>query len=420
MRVLWTCNLIPTEMLSALGKGREVMGGWIESMLAALKKSDRDIEIAVACKCDAGEVFCEEVNGTRYYSLAKTGTSCSEHYARCLEIIDSFSPELIQIEGTEFIHAKAMLSAAESRGIPAIVSLQGILNGQYAYQCGQLQTEELMLSASPSSFLAGWGMFLRKTRWFRPRLAAEREVIGRARYILGRTTWDSAHAYALNPEAKYYSCPRVLREPFYGSEWRLDKIERHSIYTGSGYTALKGLHWLVQALPQLKREYPDIKVYVAGYDPYPEKNRRSPLKQGYALYLRKLMNDLGVRENIVFTGTIPAEEVARRLERAHAYVLTSAIENSPNTLGEAMTVGTPCVTAYVGGVPDMASDGKEALFFRNDDPALLAYAVKRIFDDDALAEELSANARARARLTHSPENNARLLLAVYDDVLSER
>ena len=68
-------------------------------------------------------------------------------------------------------------------------------------------------------------------------------------YILGRTTWDRAHSYAINPNAKYYPCSRVLRAPFYKEKWSIEKAERHSIYVGNGYHALKGLHFVVMALP---------------------------------------------------------------------------------------------------------------------------------------------------------------------------
>ena len=120
-----------------------------------------------------------------------------------------------------------------------------------------------------------------------------------------------------------------------------------------------------------------------------------------------------MEDHIEFTGALNAEQVAEKLTHVHAYVLCSTIENSPNTLGEAMMVGTPCVASYCGGVPDMAVDGKEALFYRSNDPALLAWAVKRIFDDDNLALSLSQNAPKHARITHDPQRNAEALLSAY-------
>ena len=411
MKVLWTVNLIPREAANTLHLPREVLGGWVEAMSAQLRQFP-NIQLAIACKCEKQD-FCETINGITYYSLNYS----SPLEPQCEAIINSIRPSLIHIEGTEFLHALTMMQTARKAGVPAIISLQGILNGQYNYQCGQLPMDDMMLSTSLTSILTAWLLHLRKTRWYKPRLQPERELLAQAEYILGRTTWDRAHAYALNPHARYFSCSRVLRQPFYEVQWNLDRLERHSLYVGNGYYALKGLHFVLQALPLLKREYPDVKLYVAGHKPYRDKDPRPFYKKAYGSYLHKLIQDLDVAEQVVFTGPLQADQVAERLSRVNAYVLCSTIENSPNTLGEAMLVGTPCVAAYVGGVPDMTVDQEEALFYRNDDPVLLAWNIKRIFDDDKLAQKLSANARQHALITHDPQRNAQQLIDAYQNVL---
>ncbi len=419
MKILWSINLIPAELSKKLGITSEVLGGWVESMASQLRAYP-DIELALACKCSSSLSFDEEINGIRYFSLPyNSSTKLEELEKICDNITAEFKPDLIQIEGTEFLHAKAMLMSSKKNNIPAIVSMQGILNGQYSYQCGQLEIDDMMFSRSLTEIFAGWILHLRKTRWYKPRMKQERDIIENAEYILGRTTWDRAHTYALNPNAEYYSCSRVLREPFYKKQWDINKAERHSIYVGNGYYALKGLHFLVMALPELIREYPDIKVYVAGYEPYRENDRRSLIKKGYAAYLKKLIYGLGVEKHIEFTGPLNAEQVAEKLCTVNAYVLTSAIENSPNTLGEAMITGTPCISAYVGGAPDMATDNKEAIFYRNNDPQLLAWSIKRVFDNDELALSLSENARKRAFVTHDPKRNAELLVNTYCNILGK-
>ena len=156
---------------------------------------------------------------------------------------------------------------------------------------------------------------------------------------------------------------------------------------------------------------------MAGHRPFVDNDKRAFFKKGYGSYLKKLIDDLGVGAHIEFTGPLKAQEVAEKLSKVHAYVLCSTVENSPNTLGEAMLVGTPCVAAYVGGVSDMAEDGKEALFYRNDDPSLLAWNIKRIFDNDELAFELSKNAQVKAADTHNPQKNAEQLISAYKDIL---
>lgn len=417
MRILWTVNLIPSEVAQALGIHSEVLGGWVESMAGQLRGRE-DIELGIACKAESGQVFQMELDGIHYYSLSYSPKHAMEELpTQCEQIIEDFKPDLIQIEGTEFLHAKVMLGCGKEKQIPTVVSMQGILNGQYQYQCGQLPVDDMMFSASLTKIFAAWILHLRKRLWYQPRMKPEREIIQQADYILGRTTWDRAHTYAINPNAHYFSCNRVLRAPFYEKKWEMEHIERHSIYVGNGYFALKGLHFVIMALPQLIREYPDVKLYVAGYKPYESRDRRSVLKKGYAAYLKKLVQDLQVEEYIEFTGPLKAEQVAEKLATVHAYVLSSAVENSPNTLGEAMMVGTPSVASYVGGVPDMAVDGEEALHYRNDDPALLAWKIKSIFDDDELARKLSEQGRRKARKTHDAAANAEQLIRVYQEIL---
>lgn len=420
MKVLWTANLIPANLSVKLNLPSEVLGGWVESMAKQLSKFD-NLELAIACKCETSENFKESLDDVTYFSLNYPLTNVFDTLvSRCVNIISDFNPDIIHIEGTEFIHSKAMLYAAKQKNIPAVVSMQGILNGYYNYQCGNLQIDDMMCSKSLTDIFSAWILHLRKTKWFKPRMKSEKEIIENADYILGRTTWDRAHSYAINPNAKYYPCSRILRAPFYEEKWSLDKAERHSIYVGNGYNALKGLHFVVMALPYLAREYPDVKVYVAGYKPYQENDKRSILKKGYAAYLKKLICDLGVQDYVEFTGPLKAPQVAERLSKVNAYVLCSTIENSPNTLGEAMMVGTPCVASYVGGVSDMAEDGKEALFYRNDDPKLLAWNLKRIFDSDELALSLSEAAKKKARITHDAERNAQMLIDAYTDILKEK
>ena len=419
MKILWTVNLIPSEASQKLKIKSEVLGGWVESMANRLKTYP-DIELAIACKTEKSNSFDEVIDGIRYFSLGyDSKTDLNELENTCKNIIEKFEPDIIQVEGTEFLHAKAMLNAGNEAGISTVVSLQGILNGQYQYQCGQLQIDDMMFSASLTNIFTAWILHLRKTRWFKPRLKNEHEVISKAKNIIGRTTWDRAHAYKINPDAKYFTCNRILRPPFYEKKWDIDKIERHSLYVGNGYYALKGVQYVIQALPQLIREYPDIKLYVAGVKPFEKNDKRPFYKKGYGLYLEKLIKDLKVEDYVVFTGPLPAEQVAEKLSRVHAYVLCSAIENSPNTLGEAMNIGTPSVAAYVGGVSDMAVDGEEALFYRNDDPALLAWNIKQIFDNDELALKLSENGKKHAKITHDADINSKALYDIYVSILKK-
>jgi glycosyltransferase involved in cell wall biosynthesis len=299
-----------------------------------------------------------------------------------------------------------------------VVSLQGVINGYSPYQYGGLSLGDLLLSFSPTQMLCALALVWRNYRLFRPRLAREVESIALAKNFLGRTTWDRAHAYAMNPLAPYFWSARILRSPFYKLRWKLEERERYSLFVGNSGSALKGAHYALRAVALLRKEFPKIRLYIAGVLPNPTSWKDLSRRLGYPAYLRNLVRELEIENHVEFTGTLQEEEMAKRLSRVHAYVLCSTIENSPNTLGEAMIMGVPAVTAYVGGVPDMAVDGKEALFYRDNDPQLLAYQIRRLFKADDLAQHLSVHGRKRAMKTHDPDTNARLTAEAYRQILS--
>ena len=84
-----------------------------------------------------------------------------------------------------------------------------------------------------------------------------------------------------------------------------------------------------------------------------------------------------------------------------------------------MILGVPTISAYAGGAPSMARDEVEVLFYRPDDPAMLALQVRRIFEDPALAARLSQAGRKRAIETHDPERNLSDLIAAYGAIMTE-
>jgi 2-deoxystreptamine N-acetyl-D-glucosaminyltransferase/2-deoxystreptamine glucosyltransferase len=114
------------------------------------------------------------------------------------------------------------------------------------------------------------------------------------------------------------------------------------------------------------------------------------------------------------TGYLSAAQIAARLAEADAFVLPSHIENSSNSLLEAMTAGAPCVAASVGGVPSMLRHGVEGLLFRRGDACALARQLERVLDDHNLASRLGQAAAERARATCRPEDVARDTIRMYE------
>ena len=75
-------------------------------------------------------------------------------------------------------------------------------------------------------------------------------------------------------------------------------------------------------------------------------------------------------------------------------MLTSAWENFPHTVVEALAVGTPVLGTAVGGVAEVVRDGENGLLVPPGDPSAFAEALRRFLEDDAAAASACAEAAA--------------------------
>lgn len=413
MKILWIVSFPLPEVAHLAGVDKSVFGGWVASMLKQLA-TVAEFELSVAMKSPVDEIVKKRIENIDYYLVPQAKNDRFDVYQEdCEAVLKDASPDLVHAEGTEGAHTLRFLQTWRGKNI---VSMQGILQGYEAYEYGNLPVADMIATLKPQAAIMSLALILNKILNFKKRLRKEQQTISLADNILGRTLWDRAHTYAINNHAEYFTCYRVLRAPFYKVNWSFKQAQKYTVFIGNASSPRKGAHFVFRAVAQLKHEFPEIKVYIAGEKPFKTSWKEWKKVVGYPAYLRGLIKELGIEENIEFLGVLQPEEMAKQMCKAHVCVLASVIENSPNTLGEAMIMGVPAISSYVGGVPDMAKDGEDALFYRDNDPQLLAYQVKRIFDDEKLALQLSQNARKRALITHDPQKNLESMIEIYNDI----
>lgn len=112
--------------------------------------------------------------------------------------------------------------------------------------------------------------------------------------------------------------------------------------------------------------------------------------------LRRRADAAGVGGRIRFAGVLDHRGVRDLVAAGRIFVLPTRSESFGMAILEAMAAGRPVVTTPVGGVPDFAQDGVNALIVRPDDPSALAAAVRRLLDDGELAGRLAVAARTTA------------------------
>ena len=110
--------------------------------------------------------------------------------------------------------------------------------------------------------------------------------------------------------------------------------------------------------------------------------------------LERRARDLGIAERVRFLGAGTRDDVLVLFRAVDLVLLTSAWENLPHTLLEALAVGTPVVATAVGGIPEVVVDGESGLRVPPRDVDAIAGAVERLVDDGGLRTALAAGGRA--------------------------
>ena len=411
MKVLWTVNALVPDIAKQLGLSGGHAISWVDAMSKRLKKRD-DVKLAMATSAQVDSLKCHEIDGIRYYILPK---NCDK-LDYWDEILSDFVPDVIHAYGTEQSHNILLLQ--NHRDYPIIGSLQGIMTEYQHHYYGGLDFSTMLKYSKLQDLFSTTGFFTGRKDYIK-RSKTEIKQFNLLRYVEGRSTWDRVSALNINPNLKYFFCPRMIREPFFRYEWNPSTMERHSLFVSQALNPLKGLHFVLMAISKLKAKYPDIKLYVAGYDRlHPKLLRQKLTCSGYINYLKHLIRDLDVEDNVYYTGVLNAEQMAAKTASVNAVIIPSSIENAPNSLAEAEITGTPTIASFVGGNMDMLKHEEEGFLYCFNEPNMLAEYISRIFDSDELAIKFSNNAKNTARKRHDPKVLEDTLMNIYNEVIA--
>ena len=421
MRLLWVTNIPLSEANIMLGEELPVSGGWMESLSKYLSKQS-NIELSIAFPKKGIKEIDKFIGEKITYYIFKPININDEkeiNYNFGFEkIINDVSPDIVHIHGTEFPHTSAMVNICNNRRIKTIISIQGLVSKIANHIEANLPFRVVHGSTIRNILLRDNIYQLKKTYISRGKY--EINSIREVKNIIGRTTWDKTSVYEMNPNINYYFCNEILREEFYKYKWDFEKCEKNTIFLSQSNYSLKGLHYVLEALPYVIKKFPNTVIYVSGKnvtksDSFKEKF----LLTYYGRYIKSLVKKFKIEKNVVFTGALNVEEMCKRYINSHVFVCPSSIENSPNSLGEAMILGVPSVASYVGGIPDMLRDKEEGFLYQHDAPYMLAHYICVIFENQDLALKFSKNARERALKTHDRDENTRRLIEIYNEILSK-
>lgn len=162
---------------------------------------------------------------------------------------------------------------------------------------------------------------------------------------------------------------------------------------------------LLQAFSKVVLEHPHTRLVLIG-DGTARQN------------LESLASELGIGEQVTFTGALPFDEVPRYLKAADAFTFASITETQGLVTIEAMAAALPIVAVDGPGTRDIVEHGKQGLLVENN-PDALAEGLRRLLSDSQLRKRFSNNAFKKAK-TFDINQLGHQMIGVYEQAIQDK
>lgn len=413
-RVLWFSTL-PLPSTNPLNLTR---CGWQEGLRKALEIYHPEVELGIVVFSSephepitmGNATFYTFHRGTPSGRLGKMWKSWQhlsytpEELDLCVDLVDSFSPDLVHFHGSENFFS--LISPRVT--VPSVLSIQGIVNGIRPYLFSDMGWKDILRKLATKEFIKGEGIIHKWQSWNKYYLH-EQQIIQSCQNFIGRTEWDRAVLLTFNPRANYYHCDEALSDIFYDLEWHPEHSQKNIIYCTTGSAFFKGSLTLVQAISILSRRgFNNVQLRLAGL--------HADSDLGRTIRNFAVMNQL--EEKVVLLGRLYPQQIIEEMKKASVFVLPSHIDNSPNSLCEAMLMGMPCIAAQVGGIPTLVKDDVDGLLYHDRDPYILAEKIIKLLEDRDLAVRIALKARETALQRHDRQKISDRTVEIYSSILS--
>ena len=419
LNILWF-SLSPCGSMRRNGSER-VIQGWMLALEDEVKKMP-DIKLNVAYFSKSKELPFEYDNVTYYPMFVPAGKSKigrvvdrlrpyeyldSLLLPEMVKVVNMVTPDLIHIHGTE---ERFGLIQDYIKDIPILFSIQGLLAPYKEKFFSGIPYSEVRKAESLSDKLRKVSVKdTYKSFCFR----AKREIhfLQYARYVAGRTFWDENVTLGLNPKRNYYQIDEILRKPFYVKVWNKNRFSNKlKIVSTISDGIYKGFETVLKTSELLKKYADfDFEWQIAGYDSNSKWSNISSKLTGIDID----------GQHIKLLGRLGADCLANLLVSSDIYCHVSHIENSPNSVCEAMLVGMPIIASYTGGTASLIKDELEGKLVQDGDPYVLAGTIAEFHNTFDKAKMYGCNARKRALVRHNPKRIIGQLQETYHSILND-
>ena len=167
---------------------------------------------------------------------------------------------------------------------------------------------------------------------------------------------------------------------------------------------LKGIQYMINALPMILRQYPNTTYLIIG-------------EGAYANTLGGLIIDQRLEDHVVMAGH--RTDIPDMLAISDMFVLPSLRDALPTVLIEALAAGVPVVTTNVGGIPEIIEHGKNGVLVNPADPQQLADACIQLLSNEDKRRELSTAGFETAKEKFDVRTQVEHLKGIYINLIEQ-
>ena len=207
------------------------------------------------------------------------------------------------------------------------------------------------------------------------------------------------------------------RENEFRRKYGIDRDEK-IILCVARIDSLKGQDRLVRALPDIVKVLPKIKCVFIGNGSMTKDVLKASEKKIYDQNLKQLVEDLRLKEIVIFTGSISRSELMQAYEACDVVVLPSIMEGFGLTITEGMAFGKPVIGSATGGILVQIWPGINGYLVEPGDSRQLSEALIMILSNENLKRSLGAKAKEVYEREYSLERGVRDNLELYEHVLA--
>jgi len=173
----------------------------------------------------------------------------------------------------------------------------------------------------------------------------------------------------------------------------------------------KGHETVIQVLPDLLKQNPNIKYVIVGIGPYEN-------------ILRRKITNRGLHEQVALAGCADDSELSALYDLCDVFVMphrelpnTNDTEGCPTVFLEASAHGKPCIGGNAGGVADAILHGKTGLIIDGTNPAELSGAIMYLLNYPEVAKQMGESGREYVS-TLTPEANSKAVQIYLSSVIT--